>query len=114
MVGAVLKIPESVRCVHRDLFQQSRISRAGALISAAEKIGLDRKSARVAAAHALADGIAYGAKANLLSTSCCTKQRRGGRPPHDGCDEPPATGKRRCAAASGMKQAAKNARVNRT
>jgi len=58
-VGAVLEIPES----RFDAFTVTYSSSHGyhalaALISAAQAIGLDRKSAQVAAAHALADGIA--------------------------------------------------------
>lgn len=57
-VGAVLEIPEK----RFDAFTVTYSSSHGyhalaALIHAAERIGLDRKRARVAAAHALADGI---------------------------------------------------------
>ena len=57
-VGEVLEIPES----QFDSFTVTYSSSHGyhalaALVEAAEAIGLDRKTARVAAAHALADGI---------------------------------------------------------
>jgi pyrroline-5-carboxylate reductase len=59
LVGDVLEIPEN----RFDAFTVTYSSSHGyhalaALIAAAEAIGLDRKSARVAAAHALADGLA--------------------------------------------------------
>jgi pyrroline-5-carboxylate reductase len=59
-VGPVLEISES----HFDAFTVTYSSSHGyhalvALASAAEKIGLDRRNALIAAAHALADGIAY-------------------------------------------------------
>ena len=58
LVGSVLDIPEK----QFDAFTVTYSSSHGyhslaSLIAAAEAIGLDRKSARVAAAHALADGI---------------------------------------------------------
>jgi pyrroline-5-carboxylate reductase len=58
LVGAVLEIPES----RFDAFTVTYSSSHGyhalaAMIAAAEAIGLDRRSARAAAAHALADGI---------------------------------------------------------
>jgi pyrroline-5-carboxylate reductase len=57
-VGAVLEIPES----RFDAFTVTYSSSHGyhalaALMGAAQRIGLDRKSAQVAAAHALADGV---------------------------------------------------------
>jgi len=59
LVGAVLKIPENQFDAFTVTFSSSHGYHALAtLIGAAEAIGLDRKSARVAAAHALADGIA--------------------------------------------------------
>jgi pyrroline-5-carboxylate reductase len=59
MVGAVLEIPEKQFDAFTVTFSSSHGYHAlAALISAAEKIGLDRKRARLAAAHALADGIA--------------------------------------------------------
>jgi pyrroline-5-carboxylate reductase len=66
LVGAVLEIPET----RLDAFTVTYSSSHGyhalaALIDAAEAIGLDRKSARVAAAHALADGIATWRAGNL-------------------------------------------------
>jgi len=65
-VGAVLEIPER----RFDAFTVTYSSSHGyhalaALINAAEAIGLDRKSARLAAAHALADGITAWRAANL-------------------------------------------------
>jgi len=59
LVGAVLEIPENRFDAFTVTFSSSHGYHALAtLINAAEAIGLDRKSARVAAAHALADGIA--------------------------------------------------------
>ena len=58
LVGAVLEIPENRFDAFTVTFSSSHGYHALAtLINAAEAIGLDRKSARVAAAHALADGI---------------------------------------------------------
>jgi len=66
LVGSVLEIPEK----RFDAFTVTYSSSHGyhalaALIRGAEAIGLDRKSARVAAAHALADGIAAWRTGNL-------------------------------------------------
>jgi pyrroline-5-carboxylate reductase len=59
LVGGVLEIPENQFDAFTVTFSSSHGYHALAtLINAAEAIGLDRKSARVAAAHALADGIA--------------------------------------------------------
>jgi pyrroline-5-carboxylate reductase len=59
LVGEVLEIPENQFDAFAVTFSSSHGYHALAtLIDAAEAIGLDRKSARVAAAHALADGIA--------------------------------------------------------
>jgi pyrroline-5-carboxylate reductase len=59
LVGEVLEIPENQFDAFTVTFSSSHGYHALAtLIDAAEAIGLDRKSARVAAAHALADGIA--------------------------------------------------------
>jgi pyrroline-5-carboxylate reductase len=59
MVGSVLEIPERQFDAFTVTFSSSHGYHAlAALIDAAEKIGLDRKTARLAAAHALADGIA--------------------------------------------------------
>ena len=59
LVGAVVEIPEKKFDAFTVTFSSSHGYHAlAALIEAAEKIGLDRKSAGVAAAHALADGIA--------------------------------------------------------
>ena len=65
-VGAVLEIPER----RFDAFTVTYSSSHGyhalaALIKAAEALGLDRKSAQVAAAHALADGIAAWRAGNV-------------------------------------------------
>jgi len=58
LVGEVLEIPENQFDAFTVTFSSSHGYHALAtLIDAAEAIGLDRKSARVAAAHALADGI---------------------------------------------------------
>jgi pyrroline-5-carboxylate reductase len=58
LVGGVLEIPEKQFDAFTVTFSSSHGYHAlGTLIDAAEAIGLDRKSARVAAAHALADGI---------------------------------------------------------
>jgi len=65
-VGAVLEIQERQFDAFTVTFSSSHGYHAlAALINAAEAIGLDRKSARVAAAHALADGIAAGRAGNL-------------------------------------------------
>jgi pyrroline-5-carboxylate reductase len=59
LVGGVLEIPENQFDAFTVTFSSSHGYHALAtLIDAAEVIGLDRKSARMAAAHALADGIA--------------------------------------------------------
>ena len=59
LVGGVLEVPENQFDAFTVTFSSSHGYHALAtLIDAAEAIGLDRKSARVAAAHALADGIA--------------------------------------------------------
>lgn len=59
LVGGVLEIPENQFDAFTVTFSSSHGYHAlGTLIDAAEAIGLDRKTARVAAAHALADGIA--------------------------------------------------------
>lgn len=58
LMGAVLKIPESRFDAFTVTFSSSHGYHAlAALVNAAEKIGLDRVSARLASAHALADGI---------------------------------------------------------
>jgi pyrroline-5-carboxylate reductase len=59
LVGGVLEIPESQFDAFTVTFSSSHGYHALAtLIDAAEAVGLDRRTARVAAAHALADGIA--------------------------------------------------------
>ena len=59
LVGPVLEIPERRFDAFTVTYSSSHGYHALAtLVDAAEAIGLDRKSARVAAAHALADGIA--------------------------------------------------------
>jgi len=59
MAGEVIEIPENQFDAFTVTFSSSHGYHALAtLIEAAEAIGLDRKSARAAAAHALADGIA--------------------------------------------------------
>jgi pyrroline-5-carboxylate reductase len=59
LVGGELEIPENQFDAFTVTFSSSHGYHALAtLIDAAEAIGLDRKSARIAAAHALADGIA--------------------------------------------------------
>ena len=65
-VGPVVEIPES----QFDAFTVTYSSSLGyhtmaALVAAAEAVGLDRKSARLAAAHALADGIVAWRESNL-------------------------------------------------
>ncbi len=65
LVGAVLEIPEE----RFDAFTVAYSSSHGyhalsALIDAAERIGLDRRTAELAAAHALADGIALWREGN--------------------------------------------------
>ena len=66
LVGAVLEIPENQFDAFTVTYSSSHGYHALAtLIDAAEAIGLDRKSARVAAAHALADGVAAWRAGNL-------------------------------------------------
>ena len=58
LVGGVLEIPENQFDAFTVTFSSSHGYHAlETLIHAAEAVGLDRKSARIAAAHALADGI---------------------------------------------------------
>jgi pyrroline-5-carboxylate reductase len=68
LVGGVLEIPENQFDAFTVTFSSSHGYHALAtLIDAAEDVGLDRKSARIAAAHALADGIsAWRAGTSLL------------------------------------------------
>ena len=66
LVGPVLEIPESRFDALTVTFSSSHGYHAlAALVAAAEAVGLDRKTARVAAAHALADGIAAWREGNL-------------------------------------------------
>jgi pyrroline-5-carboxylate reductase len=66
LVGSVLEIPEKRFDAFTVTYSSSHGYHAlGALIRAAEAIGLDRKSARLAAAHALVDGIAAWRTGNL-------------------------------------------------
>ena len=66
LVGGVLEIPENQFDAFTVTFSSSHGYHALAtLIDAAEAIGLDRKIARAAAAHALADGIAAGRAGTL-------------------------------------------------
>jgi pyrroline-5-carboxylate reductase len=59
LVGQVLEIPEKRFDAFTVTFSSSHgYHSLAALVAAAEAVGLDRKTARVAAAHALADGIA--------------------------------------------------------
>jgi|HubBroStandDraft_3_1064219.scaffolds.fasta_scaffold06811_4 pyrroline-5-carboxylate reductase len=59
LVGKVVQIPEKQFDAFTVTFSSSHGYHALAtLVDAAERLGLDRKSARLAAAHALADGIA--------------------------------------------------------
>lgn len=59
LVGAVVEIPEKQFDAFTVTYSSSHGYHAlAALVAAAEAIGLDRKTARLAAAHALADGIA--------------------------------------------------------
>ena len=65
-VGQVVEIPESRFDAFTVTFSSSHGYHALAtLIAAAESIGLDRKTARLAAAHALADGIAAWREGNI-------------------------------------------------
>ena len=60
LVGDVLDLPENRFDAFTVTFSSSHGYHAlAALIAAAEAIGLDRASARIASAHALADGISY-------------------------------------------------------
>jgi pyrroline-5-carboxylate reductase len=66
LVGGVLEIPESQFDAFTVTFSSSHGYHALAtLIDAAEAVGLDRKNARVAATHALVDGIASWRTGNL-------------------------------------------------
>ncbi len=66
LVGPVLEIPERQFDAFTVTYSSSHGYHAlAALIEAAEAIGLDRKTARRAAAHALADGIAAWRSGNL-------------------------------------------------
>jgi pyrroline-5-carboxylate reductase len=66
LVGPVLEIPESRFDAFTVTFSSSHGYHAlAALVTAAEAVGLDRKSAHLAAAHALADGIAAWRDGNL-------------------------------------------------
>jgi pyrroline-5-carboxylate reductase len=66
LVGAVLEIPENRFDVFTVTFSSTHgYHTLAILIDAAEDIGLDRKSARVAATHAVADGIAAWRQSNL-------------------------------------------------
>src|SRR5712692_7565624 len=56
-----------VRRLHRYLLFQSWISCAAALAGAAQKLGLDQKTALTAAAHALADGIVSWREGDISS-----------------------------------------------
>lgn len=66
LVGAVVEIPEQRFDAFTVTYSSSHGYHALAhLVRAAEAIGLDRKTARLAAAHALADGIAAWRAGNL-------------------------------------------------
>ena len=66
LVGPVLEIPERRFDAFTVAFSSSHGYHAlAALVAAAEAIGLDRKSAHLAAAHALADGIAAWREGSL-------------------------------------------------
>lgn len=66
LVGSVLDIPEGQFDAFTVTYSSSHGYHAlAALIDAAEAIGLDRKSAHLAAAHALADGVAAWRAGNL-------------------------------------------------
>jgi pyrroline-5-carboxylate reductase len=66
MVGAVVEIPEKQFDGFTVTYSSSHGYHALAhLVSAAEAIGLDRKTAQLAAAHALADGIVAWREGNL-------------------------------------------------
>jgi pyrroline-5-carboxylate reductase len=65
-VGGVLEIPEKKFDVFTVTYSSSHGYHAlAALAGAAQKLGLDRKSALTAAAHALGDGIAYWRESGL-------------------------------------------------
>jgi pyrroline-5-carboxylate reductase len=66
LVGVVLEIPENQFDAFTVAFSSSHGYHALAtLIGAAEAIGLDRKTARLAATHALVDGVAAWRESNL-------------------------------------------------
>jgi pyrroline-5-carboxylate reductase len=65
-VGPVLEIPENQFDAFTVTYSSSHGYHAlAALVAAAEAVGLDRKSARLAAAHALSDGIAAWRESDL-------------------------------------------------
>jgi pyrroline-5-carboxylate reductase len=114
MVGAVLKIPEKRFDAFTVTFSSSHGYHAlAALISAAEKIGLDRKSARVAAAHALADGIAVWREGKSSLDELLHEAATPGGTAAAVMDAMNRAGYRQATVRglrAGMKQAAKNAR----
>ncbi len=66
LVGPVVEIPENQFDAFTVTYSSSHgLHALAALVDAAEGIGLDRKTARVAAAHALADGIVAWRAGNL-------------------------------------------------
>jgi pyrroline-5-carboxylate reductase len=66
LVGTILEISENQFDAFTVTFSSSHGYHAlAALIDAAEAVGLDSKTARIAAAHALADGIAAWRESNL-------------------------------------------------
>jgi pyrroline-5-carboxylate reductase len=114
MVGGVLEIPEKQFDAFTVTFSSSHGYHAlAALISAAEKIGLDRKRARVAAAHALADGIAVWREGKSSLEELLHEAATPGGTAAAVMDAMNRAGYRQATVRglrAGMKQAAKNAR----
>jgi len=91
MVGAVLKIPEKRFDAFTVTFSSSHGYHAlAALISAAEKIGLDRKSARVAAGSRAGGWDCGMARRQIFSRRVAARSSDAGWDGRrsDGCDEP--------------------------
>ncbi|MFZ0772704.1 MAG: pyrroline-5-carboxylate reductase dimerization domain-containing protein [Candidatus Sulfotelmatobacter sp.] len=114
LVGAVLEIPESRLDAFTVTYSSSHGYHALAvLIRAAERIGLDRKSARLAGAHALADGILAWREGKLPLEELLQEAATPGGTAAAVINELDRGGYQRLVARglrAGMKQARKNAR----
>jgi pyrroline-5-carboxylate reductase len=114
LVGSVLEIPEKEFDAFTVTFSSSHGYHAlAALIDAAEGIGLNSKSARVAAAHALADGIASWRQGKSSLGDLLQEAATPGGTAAAVMNAMNESGYRKTIAGglrSGMKQAARNAR----